>query len=438
MNTWDCGGVPVWVERSDVLPLVDIEIVVRGGAMSDPPGLAGLSHAMLRSMRRGTASLSAEAVEEKVELLGASLSTSVRSTSLRIGATVIRRNLEPFLELLFALLFEPAFREADVDQVCREMLADLHESLDSDSTLAWRAFRSGLFGRHRLGRPASGDLASIERISTDAVRAHHQRQVHPAQLLIGLAGDVDDQAEGWLARRLERHRTGRADDSGRADDTEILEPPASVGRVVVVDKPGRSQAQLVVGALGASIKDADFYDLWVANAAFGGTFTGRLVEEVRTRRGYSYSVGSRLSADRHRDSWAMWSDPSAEQCLDCLELELDLFRDWVERGPDAEEIDRTKLFLVRGHAFERETPSRRLEPVIDAELFGVPIPWLRDVPERVAQVSHKGVSEALHRRFDAQVPTVAVVATASDALLQRLGRLGLGEVRVMPYRTLAG
>ena len=129
-----------------------------------------------------------------------------------------------------------------------------------------------------------------------------------------MAGDVTaDHAASWRASS-----SGPCPRACRAAD-DVPEPTMRPGRrLLVVDKPERTQTQILVGTMGTSPHDEDHVPLVVANAVFGGTFTSRLMREVRSKRGWSYGASARTAIDRHRQAWIMWTFPAAEDAAPCL------------------------------------------------------------------------------------------------------------------------
>ena len=110
--------------------------------------------------------------------------------------------------------------------------------------------------------------------------AETARMISAEGLLLGIWGDFQPSA----LRAVLDHFFGRA--PSRANlELELPEPVMAPGlRVQIVDKPDRTQCQVVIGALGTSAHDRDHVALMVANTAFGGLFTSRLNEEVRVKR----------------------------------------------------------------------------------------------------------------------------------------------------------
>jgi zinc protease len=199
---------------------------------------------------------------------------------------------------------------------------------------------------------------------------------------------------------------------------------------VIVDKPGRTQAQMFVGTLGSRLRDPDFHTLLVANTAFGGTFSAPLVQEVRARRGFSYSASSRLGADREREAWSVFTHPSSENVAECLALELELVDRFIARGPSAAELRFAKSYLVKSHAFDLDTPQKRLDPRVDAEVHGLPRAFHERFVERVRAVELGAARASVARRLSSDDLTIALVATAKDV---EAPLRAMGDVRVIPF-----
>src|SRR5262249_39113772 len=143
-------------------------------------------------------------------------------------------------------------------------------------------------------------------------------------------------------------------------------------RTFVVDKPERAQSQIVIGHAAPPPAHADFVALNVAATAFGGSFTSRLMQEVRVKRGWSY--GAHFGAVRARagPSFRMPVAPAAAQTADTLGLVLGLWEEAAAGGFTEDEIAHARRVLEGAWAFEIETPGARLEQRIAVIVQGLP------------------------------------------------------------------
>jgi zinc protease len=442
-------GVRLHVEPDRSIPLVDVELVLRGGSTNDPRGREGLARLYGRLVRRGTArrvlssgtvipARSADALDEAIESLGAALTLDVTPSAIRLHGSVIRRNLEPFFAIAASLLTSPALRPKDLAFVRREALAELVAQLDSDRWLASRAFRHVLFGAHPYARPTAGTPRSLEAITLAEIYALHETCVRSGSVVVALAGDVTAADARAL---VDRHLADLP--HGRAPEPELSDATLRAGtHVVVIDKPDRTQTQLFLGTLGVRMGDPAFYSLLVANPVFGGTFSARLVAEVRSKRGWSYSAQSRLYADRARDAWLLYTHPSVENARDCVALEFELMEAFVQGGVRPKEVAFASSYLTKSHAFDRDTAAKRVEPHVEADVFGLPVTYFDRYVEHVARVDAASASRAVRTHFGGPsgrgVDRVVAILGPGAQLERSLAAIpGVASVRVIPHADVA-
>ncbi len=420
----------VFTDASHDLPIVDLYVVTETGTAHDPRGREGALHLCLRALRRGTARRTAHEIDALIDRLGAELSTSADPTTSMLHATVIRRNLEPFLDMMHDIVTEPALPSHEVAQVAREIRAEIIDTRDDDRTLAGRHFRRALFEDHPFGRPSQGTPRSMERLTRDDARRAWDLSFRRGNVVIAAAGDIRPaELEAFAARTL------AALPDTRPPPREVPEPaPARGRRLVIVDKPARTQTQIYVGNVGSHPRDRDHMALTVANTIFGGTFTARLMREIRSKRGWSYGASSRLGRDRVRDAWSMWTFPAASDAPACVALQLKMVERLVERGVSARELSFAKSYLSRSFAFETDTASKRLWHQLDVRLLDLPRNYFRDYVDRVQAVTLDEVNAAIRRRIDADDLVITLVATASE-IRPALERAipGLASTRVVPF-----
>lgn len=418
----------ILLEPEHALPLVHVGLVLRTGSLHDTRGFEGLTRMTARMLRMGTKHLSPAQVEERIDSLGAQLAVSCAPSYVQLSGAVVAHNLEPYFQLLCELIQGPAFRAADLARAKRETIAELVGVVDDDRSLAARHFRGFALGKHPYGRPVVGTTASVRALTRDAVRAHHAKHFVRNNLIVSMSGAVHaERAHELVARHLQLP-------AGRVPKVEA--PPTTIGkgrRLLIVDKPERTQTQIIVGTLGTHVLDPDHTALQVANVVFGGLFTSRLTHEVRSVRGLSYGASSSLGHDRERELWTMWTFPAAKDAHKCLELQLRLYDDWVENGIRPSELKRAKDFLVKSHAFEIDTAAKRLDQRVEAELFGLPPGYFESFVERVQTVTRTHANGALRTRLSRRDLALVVVATAKDLRKELATLPGISEVKVVPF-----
>lgn len=426
------GGVVGFVETETAVPLVSIVLSFRSGGTADPPGKDGLTRVMARLMRRGCAGMTSSMIDEAVDSLGAELSIDVGPSTLTVHAQVIRRNLEPFVELLTKILGAPTFDAEELAKLLRESVAELLEARDNDRSLAGIAFRRALFGTHPYARSAAGRPSTLEGLTREDVLGAYRRAIVRGGAVLAFAGAVRAAEAEALGAKLVS-----AVPEGAAAVVELAEPAAPRGRrLVFVDKPERTQTQILIGGLGTWPHDEDHQALATAMAVLGGTFTSRMMREIRSKRGWSYGTSARLSIERRRHAFTMSAAPGASDCAPCIALELEMLEEFVKDGITEDELSFIKNYLVRSHAFDVDTAPKRVGQALEVEVLGLPADYHTRYLEHVKAVTRDAANAAIARRLTGKDVVISVVGTAEDLLEGVKAAIpDLASTTVVPFDT---
>ena len=401
--------IPCIVEAAPGHPLIDFVFAFRGGSSTDPAGLEGRLSLTLGTMLRGSRTHSGLALEDAFDRLGAEVDIEVDADGSRIQASVLPRNAEKLFALIAECVVEPRFSQREIGRQRRAMVADLVDARNDDDDLAARAFCRALFVGHPYGRPAHGTMDSLARVKhADLVEAHRDVLVR-RDLVVGASGAIDERTcRAWIDRYL----GNLADGPSRAAFPAVKRVVR--GRhLVLIDKPERTRHAVCVGGLGTLPSDADHHALVVANAAFGGMYTARMLQELRVKRGWSYDAHSSLGRGRARQSFAMVAMPSSPDLAPTLTLLCELLEVWIDRGLSEREVALAKDFTAASLAFELDTPVKRLEQRLLAPLWGLPRDHHITFADRIRSVSRAQANAAIRHRIAADDLVLGVVASAA-------------------------
>jgi zinc protease len=397
----------VLVETSHDLPLVSVSVAFRRGALEDPEGGEGSTRLLARLMRRSAGGRSAEQNDALIEGMGGGLGADVAQSTMVFHGTVIARSLDRFGEMLVDAVARPSLPEEELGRLQRETLAELSETLDDDRSLARRWFRKSVFAGHPYGRSAAGTRAGVQTATIERLRTLHQRLIGHENMVIALSGDVTAER---AARFAESVASALPAGAALVDDTP--EPTLEAGRkLLLVDKPERTQTQILIGGLGTQPHDPDHLALAVANTAFGGTFTARLMQEVRVKRGWSYGAYSSLPIDRRRQAFSLWTFPKASDTAACIKLELEMLETFRKHGLKKSELSWAKRYLIRSHAFAIDTASKRVGMKLDSNLYELPPGYYENYLEALRGITLDDANRAVASRLSDENLRVVVVGT---------------------------
>lgn len=410
-------------------PCAHVNLFFVAGPPFDPPHLQGLTTLTNRALIRGTHRRGRAALEEAVEVLGAELITATRSHAVSLGGPILTRNLGAYLDLLGEAVVQPALAADEVEKVKREMRAELLAAGDEDGALARIWFGRALFGDHPLGQGATGTRASLEAITADDVEAHWRRVYCRRNLVVAASGDLD--AAG-LRLDLDRALAGMPEGAPLVWDFPPA-PRASGRRVVLIHRPDRGQARILVGHPTLGADDDDALALHLGLTGFGGNFTGRLMQKVRVERGWSYGAHARLSLERTIGTVMMTASPGRAHAVDTLALLFDEYDRFAADGLTDDETDFARDSLARSFPFSVETAGLQVAHRVRARLLGRPDDYIDTWLDRLAAVDSARCRAAV-RAHARPAELVTVMVCTVDAALEAAVRAlpGVAEVEVRP------
>ena len=432
MDRWvhPSGIVVFLVERHD-FPYVTFDVSLRTGSISDPVGKEGLAGLTGEWMRRGAGGRTRAELDVLLDRLGSDLESDVSQGWLTWQGDTLTRSWPQVQTLLLDIITRPDFPEDELAKLQRELEADILRIRDHDRSLNRRFYDRYLFGAHPYGRPPSGTLRGIASVDPEDGARFHKAHMRAGNLVVGFSGDIDraavDAFVDTLAARVP---------AGSSAPVTVTPPTAPRGRqVLLVDKPERSQNQVLVGHFAMPVTSPDVYAFDVVNTVFGGTFTARLNQEIRDERGLSYAAYSYVEADRYVGTFTAWTFPERANAVKTLDLLLELLAQLDTAPLTAAEVEFAKKYLIESYAFRVDTPDDLLTEAMRAELNGLGPDFLARWPERIAAVTLEDANRVRATYIDADNLLISMLCTAVSFEEPLRAVPGVTTVTVVPHDT---
>lgn len=405
------NGLQVISVQRQGLPLVSAELLLRRGGAMDPTGKAGLAELTATLLTRGAAGRSAPQLAAEAEALGGSLDASASWDASRVGITVTTPKLPTALALLGEVVRQPDFSEAELKRARAQALDDLHLRLSQPTQLAALAAGRAVFGDGAYGHSLAGTPASLAAIDRADVQQLHAAIYRPDDAALILTGDISPAQALALAER------SFGDWSQPA--TALAAAPAGMGHgalppVLVIDQPGAGQAGVVAAHAAPPRDDAGYYVGTVANAVLGGSYSARLNEEIRIKRGLSYGADSELDGRRGSGLWlasAQTKNPSAAQVVGLM---LGEFTRLGQTPVPAAELAARKATLIGEYGRGLETTAGLARQVEELATYGVDLAEVGRYITRVQAVTPAQVQAYARAHLDAGASHVVAVGDAAQ------------------------
>lgn len=433
----NANAMELALERDSRLPIAYVNLLLEGGAVTDPEGKTGLTDFLGEMLMRGTQRHSKEALDLLLDQWGAQLAVEARAESLIIRGSVLSSKLNDFLSLLDEIVAEPLFPETEIAKLKKETISELLSQQGNDHALAARQFTQFLFPGHPYGRPVDGIATQVEKFDRTSLIRQHALLFRERSMTVLGVGDIDENGLRRWSDSLAQKLRGLEEKMkpGAIPAAEI--PAAQISRrLQIVDKPERTQTQIMIGQTGVLMTDLDYYALYLGNTAFGGgSFMSRLMQEIRVKRGWSYGARSQFRFGLQPRSWMVHLFPAEKDTPAALATTLDMIARLKSEGITQQEFDLAKKSSINSAAFLNDTPKKRVENLILEKSLRLPKGFFQNFAMNLEKVTLSQVNRALSKFLDPEHLTITVVGTADHlkkALAEKAGISG-DKIVVTPY-----
>jgi len=404
------NGARVYFTPAPQLPMVDIRIVFDAGAArdGDRPGLARLTNALLD---QGAAELSADTIAERFASVGAQFggSTARDMAWLQLRSLSAPEYLTPAVATLAQVLQAPTFPPVAFEQIRNRMIAAVREGDQSPGTLAQRAFYSTLYGEHPYAAPPEGNESSLQAITRDHAEDFYNRFYVAANAVVAIVGDLDRAAAEQLADSV------LADlPEGKPAPPLPAVPALTAAKTIRIAHPS-SQSHVLAGQVGIERGAEDYYALMLANHVLGGNgLVSRLAEEIRQKRGLSYSTYSYFIPMRQPGPFLMGLQTQNERVDEALAVLRDTLSDFVENGPASVELEAGRQNITGGFVLRVDSNAKIAQYLAMIGFYNLPLDYLDNYTDRIDSVSPDRVHAALQQHIQPDQLLTVIVGGAEE------------------------
>jgi zinc protease len=399
------NGLEVRFWKKNELPLVNVSLMIRGGAAVDDPHQAGRAFMMANMLDEGAGKLGSLEFSDALDLLGASFIASASQETITVGLSTLKRNLDKALDLFADALLRPRFEQKEWDRVKTLHIQSLKQQEDRAPAVAGKVGMRTYFGDdHPYGRPVDGTAQTIEELKLEQIKDAHAEYIRPDKAVMFIAGDLTlDEAKAALERALggwKREKAGVHDMETVIRGGKIAPPEKKPLRVALVDKPGSVQTVIRFYMPGEAYQTPNRVVLNLINTILGGSFTSRLNQNLREQHGYTYGARSGFHMEPSMGYFTAGADVQAEHTGEALKEFLKEFE--RIRGGDISKDEAAKARETNRVEFVESFQGLRgiLGTAEELEEVGLPFTTIGDDLAKL-----KGVSEAdLNSQIKAAIP----------------------------------
>ncbi len=415
------NGVVLILNEKDDVPLVSIDLLIRGGALGDPEGREGVSSLLASLLEKGAGERSSAEFAETVAAVGGRLSTSANQENINLWGNFLSRDADLMIELVADMLLRPTLDAEEFERLRARQIDVIRSAKDSDPGQLMPIYAEAfLFGDHPYAASIGGSESSLETIEHQDLLDYYEAQIGADRVIVAVSGDFDtvDMRDSLEAAFGEwRPASAELPQAGAAEAQQGT-------RVLLIDKPGATQTYFWIGNIGVSRSFADRADLNVANTVFGGRFTSMLNTALRVESGLTYGARSRLSRNLQPGSVGISSYTETSTTIEAIDMALGILATLHAEGIGQDMVQSAQNYIMGQFPDNLETGSQLADTFAQIEFYGLESSYIDGYGEAIAAVTPESVAAVIEAVYPQEGDLVYVLLGDAEQIREAVQKYG--------------
>ncbi len=403
------NGMVIFLQPDHELPLISVVARIRGGSISEPASKTGLGDLYGEVWRTGgTKTKTGDHMDDFLEVRAAKIETDNESDSTSISLNCLKGDFDAVFDLYLDLLHNPQFREDKLALAKQQMYTGIARRNDDVESIVHRESLIIGYGKDNPYARVP-EYATVASVTGQDLLKWHQQYVYPNNIVFGITGDFDPRAmEAKLRQVFESWQKGP---QAETPAIKFTEPKPGY---YLVRKADVNQTTISMLDLGIERSNPDYYAVTVMNQIFGGGFSSRLFNNLRTARGLAYAVGGGVGSGWNHpgltDLVMQTKSGSTVEGIVGIDGQID---DLLKDPPTAEELKRAKDDILNSFIFRFDTPEKVLREKMAYEFYHYPLNFLERYRSEVEKVTADDVARVAKKYVHKN--QLAVLVVGNDA-----------------------
>jgi zinc protease len=424
------NGMVIFLQEDHELPLIDASARIRGGSVNEPADKTGLVDIYGEVWRTGgTKSQTGDQLDDFLEVRAAKVETGGGPDSTTISFSCLKGDLDDVFKAFVDVLQNPEFRADKIDIARKAMQDAISRRNDEVGEIAHReAVRLAYGPDNPYARIP--EYSTVSAITRQDLIDWHGKYIHPNNMILGISGDFDSAAmESRLRAAFESWPKGPA-----FPKNNIQYNPAKPG-YYLIPKEDVNQSNIRMVAMGTTRDNPDYYAISVFNEAFGGGFSSRLFNDIRTKRGLAYGVGGGIGTNfGHPGILQISMGTKSQSTVEAVQAVDEDVTNLTKEPITEDEIQRAKDAILNAFIFRLDSPDKILVERITYEYYGYPPDWLDKYQAEIKKVTAAQVNAVAAKYLHKDQLAVLVVGNTKefDKPLSSLGPVKEVNITIPP------
>lgn len=416
------NGVKLYGIENNELPMIQFTMRIDGGQSLDPQGKEGVALILGTMLKEGTKNRTPAELEEAIDLLGSSISTSVGLEGMYITGNTLAKNFNETISLLTEMLTEPRWDKQAFDIVKNRRINSIKQQKTNAQSVAFNALAKQLYGpNHPASIPLGGTEKSVNSITMQDIKDYFESNLTPKVSHFHIAGNIKKATAQRLLGQLSQ--TWKGEKIIIPEISSVQSP--SKPKVFFIDIPDAKQSAISVGTLTIPGDDLELFKLNVVNNRLGGGMEARLMRTLRLEKGYTYGAGSFLRSNSFQTPFYAYSQVRSNVTLESLEIFKNIINNYPQSYSD-EDLETTKNKLIKSNALRFERLSSMINMLDTMSKFKFDDTYIQKEQKVLTSMKLDEAKILAKTWFDGQ-KMYYVIAGDAKTQLKRVTKLGYGK-----------
>jgi zinc protease len=404
------NGLVVFLMEDHELPLIEGVLRIRGGSREEPADKVGMVGIYGQAWRTGgTTSRTGDQLDEILESRAIRVETGGSETWTNLSWSSLKGDFDFTLPVILDLLKNPAFRDDKIALAKQQVNTAISRRNDDIGGIAAReSTRLGYGKDSPYGRIT--EYWTIEKTTRDDLLAWHQRTVHPNNMILGVVGDFDSKE---MEQKLRQAFGGwPKGPQFKSADIPVNDPQPGV---YFIEKSDVNQSAIRMVHKGTLRNNPDYYAIEVLNEVLGGGFSGRLLGNIRSKKGLAYSVGGGVGTGFDRPGlFRISMGTKSETTAESIQALMQEIEDITTKPITDAEIKRAKDSILNSFVFNFDSPGEVMMEKMTYEFYGYPLDFIERYQAGIEKVTKAEIIDAAKKYIYKDKVALLVVGKASD------------------------
>lgn len=411
------NGLKVFLVRNTKLPRVAFNLLIDRDPILEGEK-AGYVSATGSLLRRGTKNRSKDQIDEQIDFIGASLSTS----SNGVYASALSKHTERLIALMADVVLNPSFPQEELDKIITQTKSGLAANKEDNKVIASNVQSVLLYGKdHPYGEIVTEE--SVEKITLEDAKEYYNTYFRPNIAYLAIVGDINKKEAKKLVNKYFGGWNKAEVPSHEYKDPQPLQEPV----VAIVDRPTAVQSIVnIMHPIELTPGHPDVITGRVMNEILGGG-DARLFRNLREEKGYTYGAYSSLASDELVGKFVATASVRNAVTDSAVTEFLHELHNMRDEPVNQEELDAAKNYITGSFARSLESPQTIASFALNIERYGLDKDYYKNYLKKIADVDQQQVQRVAQKYIQPGQSYIAVVGNA-DEVKEGLSRFGKVEM----------